>query len=424
MVSPSKRLLRLVLVLSLCLCGALVVFVVTLPLPALGSRPHEEALITHYDLLESMQEPFPDMLELQADESLANAFKRLGIQDPAMLDYLATSNIGRALSQPGKTSHVLFLNLDRNMGVHSILLPQPEANRGLVVQRDAAMRFVQRAVLIPFEHRTSLANGVVQSNLFDALDAEGLPDEFAPALVEVFAKRLDAHNTLHKGDRFTFVYDATYYNGAPVGNGKILAAELVVGGKHHVAARYGAGDNEGFYTPAGENLDRGMLRNPVEYSRISSSFSTAREHPLFGDIRQHTGVDFAAPEGSRVHATDAGVVEFVGTQTGYGNFIILSHGKGISTAYGHLSDFAAGLKKGMRVQQNQVIGYVGQTGWATGPHLHYEYRINGRFIDPETLPPPPAAALKGRQYNAFRTQTHQVLAQLAHNQPHIGALDD
>jgi murein DD-endopeptidase MepM/ murein hydrolase activator NlpD len=173
----------------------------------------------------------------------------------------------------------------------------------------------------------------------------------------------------------------------------------------------GAGQSGAYYTPDGKSLKKAFLRSPLEFSRVTSGFSM-RLHPILGTWRAHKGVDYGAPIGTKVRATADGEVEFVGQQNGYGNFIVLRHQDRYTTAYGHLNGFAAGLHKGMRVEQGQVIGYVGHTGWATGPHLHYEFRIAGIHQDPLSIALPVSIPLTAQQLTTFRSSTASMLTQL------------
>jgi murein DD-endopeptidase MepM/ murein hydrolase activator NlpD len=193
----------------------------------------------------------------------------------------------------------------------------------------------------------------------------------------------------------------------------VLAAEFTNAGHDYRAVWYeGSNGRSGYYTPEGKNIRKTFLRSPLEFSRVTSGFSTARFHPVLNKVRAHQGTDFGAPIGTRVKATGDGIVKFIGWQPGYGNFIILHHQGQYETAYGHLNGFAAGLHKGSRVSQGDVIAYVGQTGLATGPHLHYEFRVHGIHHDPLTMVLPAAPPLTADQLPRFHEQTQSVLSRL------------
>ena len=258
-----------------------------------------------------------------------------------------------------------------------------------------------------------MKSGVIRSSLFGATDAAGVPDAIATQLAEVFSSDIDFHLDIRKGDRFSVVYETLYNNGDPVKTGRVLAAEFVNQGKAYRAVYFKDREGrEGYYTPQGKNLRKAFLRSPLEFSRITSGFSLARFHPVLKTWRAHKGVDYGAPIGTHVRATSDGVVAFVGKQNGYGNLIVLQHAGNFSTAYGHLSRFANSLHKGTRIKQGDVIGYVGMTGMATGPHLHYEFRVAGVQRNPLTLPMPQAFPIAAQYKNDFVAFAQPLTAQL------------
>jgi murein DD-endopeptidase MepM/ murein hydrolase activator NlpD len=250
--------------------------------------------------------------------------------------------------------------------------------------------------------RTEVRAGDIRSSLFGAADAVGLPDTVTMQLAEVFSGDIDFYHDLRRGDRFAVVYEMRDVDGAPAGVGKLVAAEFVNKGVVYRAFLWrGADGSEAYYTQDGKNLRKAFLRSPVEFTRITSGFSLARFHPFLHTWRAHKGVDFAAPTGTPVRAAGDGKVSFAGRQNGYGNVVILQHGGANSTVYAHLSRFAAGTKPGARVAQGTVIGYVGQTGWATGPHLHYEFRVDNVQRNPMTIALPDAPPLAAADKPAY-----------------------
>jgi len=250
-----------------------------------------------------------------------------------------------------------------------------------------------------------MKSGEIRSSLFGATDSAGIPDAIATQLADIFGGDIDFHRDLRKGDRFTLIYEMYYHHGQGIRSGKILTAEFINGGKTYRAIHYQPQVNEGrgsYYSPDGKSLRKAFLRSPLEFSRVTSGFTSARFHPILQQWRAHKGVDYGAPTGTKVRATGDGVVEFAGKQGGYGNVVILRHNGRYSTAYGHLSGFASGLRTGSRVSQGEIIGFVGATGWATGPHLHYEFRIGGEQVNPLAAALPAATPLEGNQLVAFR----------------------
>ncbi|MGH8672239.1 MAG: peptidoglycan DD-metalloendopeptidase family protein [Burkholderiales bacterium] len=236
------------------------------------------------------------------------------------------------------------------------------------------------------ESRVELKSGVIESSLFGATDAAGLSDAVAMQMVDIFSSDIDFHLDLRKGDTFSVVYETAFYNGEPTESGRVLAAQFTNHDKTY-SAFYFTDDkgNGGYYTAEGANMRRAFLRSPLEFSRISSGFSLARFHPILKKWRAHKGVDYAASSGTRVRSTSKGTVVFAGRKGGYGNTVIVKHQGAYSTLYGHLKGYAKGMRSGARVEQGQVIGYVGQTGWATGPHLHYEFRVSNVQRNPLTV---------------------------------------
>lgn len=264
------------------------------------------------------------------------------------------------------------------------------------------------------ETRVHMRSGEIRSSLFAATDAAGMSDAVAVQLADVFSTDIDFHRDLRKGDRFAAVYEVMYHQGEPVKTGRLLSAEFVNNGKTFHAVWFENAEGEGgYYTLEGKNIRKAFLRSPLEFSRVSSGFSQSRFHPVLQTWRAHKGVDYAAPTGTRVKATADGIVEFAGRQGGYGNLIVLRHQSKITTWYGHLSGFAQGLHKGKRVAQGDIIGYVGATGVATGPHLHYEFRSNDIHQDPLRVAMPPAPPLAPQYRAAFEAVAQPQADRLA-----------
>jgi murein DD-endopeptidase MepM/ murein hydrolase activator NlpD len=237
---------------------------------------------------------------------------------------------------------------------------------------------------VPYDSRPRLASGSIRSSLFAATDEAGLPDVVASQLAEIFASEIDFHRELRKGDTFSVVYETLTADGEPVpwneGAGRVAAAEFISNGRAHHAVWFTPADGKGgYYGMDGQSRRRAFLASPMEFSRITSGFAQ-RFHPLLQSWRKHLGVDYGAPAGTPVRSVGDGVVEFAGWQNGYGNVVQLQHDKSRETLYAHLSRI--NVRKGQRVEQGQSIGLVGSTGWSTGPHLHFEFRINGQHQDP------------------------------------------
>ncbi|MDR3387235.1 MAG: peptidoglycan DD-metalloendopeptidase family protein [Rudaea sp.] len=262
------------------------------------------------------------------------------------------------------------------------------------------------------ERRTYVAHGVVERSLFDAGEQAGMSDSMVLKLANAFGYDIDFAQDLRQGDSFTVIYDDVYCEGEHLHTGEIIAATFVNRGKRFSAFRYtDSSGNTMYYSGDGRPLRKAFLRTPVEFSRISSLFSVARLHPVLGTMRAHRGVDYAAPTGTPVHAAGEGRVTFRGWQNGYGNVVILQHGGRYSTLYGHMSRFAS-IQTGQHVSQGQTIGFVGMTGMATGPHLHYEFRVDGVHRDPLTVTLPKPEPLPPTEFARFERQSQPLLAKL------------
>ena len=255
--------------------------------------------------------------------------------------------------------------------------------------------------------RSILKSAVIRSSLFAAADAAGIPDAVAIQLADMFGSDIDFLRDLRQGDRFSVLYDMHSVDGRPLRSGRVLAAEFTNQGRKYRALRYA--DN--YYAPDGKNMRKALLRSPLELSRVSSGFGM-RMHPLHKAWRAHQGVDYAAPAGTRVRAVGDGIVEFAGRQGGYGNLVVVRHDSRVSTYYAHLKAFGRGIRTGARLSQGDTVGLVGQTGWATGPHLHYEFRLDGAARNPLSVPLPAGTPVARHEMDAFRARAQELAAQL------------
>src|SRR6267378_6543793 len=265
----------------------------------------------------------------------------------------------------------------------------------------------------PLETRSRTARGVIDHSLFEAVQAAGANDTTAVALADIFGWDIDFVLDVRPGDTFVVTYVQIFRDGAYVKDGPIQAAAFVNQGRAFRAVRYtDAGGGSHYYTPDGRGLQKAFLRAPVDFTRVSSRFNSARFHPILNRIRAHQGVDYAAPMGTPVRAAGDGRVRFAGRKGGYGNLVEIEHSTSVVTVYGHLSRFAKETRLGAHVTQGTVIAYVGMTGLATGPHLHYEYRVNGVFKNPQTVVLPGAPPLDARWRADFLARSAPLLASL------------
>jgi murein DD-endopeptidase MepM/ murein hydrolase activator NlpD len=287
-----------------------------------------------------------------------------------------------------------------------------------VVRED--LGFAAKMIDNPVETRIRTATATIDSSVFQAAEAADISDTVALKLANVFAWDIDFVLDIREGDRFTAVYEQIYQNGKYLRDGEVLAAEFVNAGKVYRAVRFVTDTGSaGYYTPDGLPMRKAFLRAPVEFTRVSSVFNPHRMHPILNLIRGHMGTDYAAPTGTPVHAAGDGRVSFAGPRGGYGNALVLAHSNSVSTLYGHMSRFARNMRVGVHVQQGEIIGYVGMTGLATGPHLHYEYLVNGVHKNPETVQLPGAEPLRAEALQNFRAAAAALLADLSPSQaPH------
>jgi murein DD-endopeptidase MepM/ murein hydrolase activator NlpD len=265
----------------------------------------------------------------------------------------------------------------------------------------------------PVETQRRTVRGVIDSSLFEAVEAAGAHDQIAVALADLFGWDVDFVLDVRPGDSFVVTYDEILRDGVYLHDGPIEAAEFINQGREFRAVRYTGPDGSShYYSPDGKSVQKAFLRAPVEFTRVSSRFNSARLHPILNTIRAHKGVDYAAPIGTPVHAAGEGRIRFAGVMGGYGNLVEIEHSRSVVTVYGHLSRFAPGTRVGAHVTQGQVIAYVGMTGLATGPHLHYEYRVNGVFKNPQTVVLPGAEPIDANWRADFLARSAPLLATL------------
>jgi murein DD-endopeptidase MepM/ murein hydrolase activator NlpD len=356
-------------------------------------------------------EEFWQIDQVRRDDTLATLFKRMTIRDEDAIKFLMLSPQARAINTqliPGRTIEIKtnfdgkLLHLEYELDKENILIAGLTPSGYQVA--------TQKLVL---QNHHILKSATIVDTLFGATDDAGIPDQIALQVADIFSGEIDFNEDVHPGDKFNVIYEAFYNAGELMKTGNVLAVEFITNGKKHQAIHFGEAEGKyAYYTPEGISLHKSFLRSPLEFTRISSNFSAGRYHPILQRIRSHQGVDFAAPIGTRVKASGDGEVDFIGRQGGYGNVIILSHENGISTKYGHLSAFASDLRKGMRVAQGDIIGYVGMTGLATGPHLHYEFLVNGAHRDPMTVTLPTSVPIEAKYQKEFDEKSLDYMAKI------------
>lgn len=347
---------------------------------------------------------------IQRGDTITELLRRLKIDDIAASNYLRKEKAAESLQQlsPGK---VVQAETRADGSLVSLRFKNINGKQVIIEKTNAG--FNARTLELQTEQRILLRSGLIDSTLFAATDAAGMPDAAASQLADIFSGDIDFHRDLRKGDRFSVIYEMNYSNGEPVSTGNILAAEFVNQGTRYKAFYYETSHNHGsYFSPDGKSMRKAFLRSPIEFSRVSSGFKLSRFHPVLNTWRAHKGVDYASPIGTKVKVTADGTIEFVGKQGGYGNVIMVRHQGRYSTVYGHLSNFAKGLHRGQKVSQGDIIGYVGKTGLATGPHLHYEFKINGQQHDPLRVALPDAKPISAVQKAQFLTATATIRERL------------
>lgn len=284
----------------------------------------------------------------------------------------------------------------------------------LVVERvEDTGGFEARTINIPYSVVSNLASGTIVNTLYGSAINAGVDPQIIVSLSDVFAWDIDFATDIREGDSFRILYETIVAEGRSVGASKILAAEIVNDGKKFTAVYYeGKGIKNGYFDPEGRSVSRQLLKSPIRYRRISSYFTNRRYHPILKKYRPHHGVDYAAPKGTPVEAAGGGRVVYAGWKSGYGNVVTIRHNGTYTTTYGHLSRLARNIRKGKRVEQAQVVGYVGSTGLSTGPHLHYEVKVNGRLVNPLSIKPRPSRSLNGEDLERFKDVRDGVLARL------------
>jgi len=340
--------------------------------------------------------------QIRRSDTLSSLITRLGISDPKAVQFLTKNTSADAIARqlrPGKTVSAETTVSGELISMH---FPLNTGEMMAVVKR-SGNEFTVTEQPLQLETQTSLKSAEIRTSLFAATDAAGIPDAIAVQLAEIFSGEIDFYRDLREGDRFTLVYETFSHKGQPVRTGRILGAEFINDGMTHSAYWYKAADgSSAYYTALGTSLQKTFLRSPLEFSRVTSGFSSARRHPVLNITRAHKGIDYGAPIGTPVRAVADATVEFSGRQGGYGNILVLRHQGPYSTAYGHLNGFASGVRKGTRIKQGETIGFVGQTGLSSGPHLHYEFRINGEQKNPTKVAQLTPEPLKASESTRFR----------------------
>jgi murein DD-endopeptidase MepM/ murein hydrolase activator NlpD len=354
----------------------------------------------------------PDSVEVmvQRDDTLDEIFRSVGLDIETLNQLRARPEIRKALDLLRPGDIITLVHAD---GVLQSLNRQISNTLTLSVSL-AGDGYAVNYIENPLESEIVGKRARIDSSLFAAGQKAGMKSQTIMTLAnQIFGWDIDFALDIRAGDEFGVLYEQKFQDGKYVTDGRVLAAEFVNQGKTHRAVWFESkdGEVEGYFTPEGKGMRKAFLRAPLDFTRISSVFNPRRVHPLSGRVRAHKGVDYAAPTGTPIWAAGDGRIEFAGRKGGYGNAVIIDHGRGITTLYGHMSRFNKVARNGRQVQQGDIIGYVGTTGASTGPHLHYEYRIKGQHKDPSTIPLP-RTEIPAQYLAEFRSQAETALAKL------------
>lgn len=343
-------------------------------------------------------------------DTLSTLFEKVGLPSTSVHEILASDKQAKQFTHLQRGQKLEFeLNPDGQLtNLHTKLsdlesITLTKNDKGYVFNRVTAKPTV----------RSAYVHGVINSSLSQSAARAGLSHSLTMDMASVFGYDIDFAQDIRQGDEFDIIYEQKVVNGKSVGNGPILSARFTNRGKTYTAVRYtNKQGNSSYYTADGNSMRKAFIRTPVDFARISSKFSAGRKHPILNKIRAHKGVDYAAPRGTPIKAAGDGKVLLAGRRGGYGNTVIIQHGNTYRTLYGHMQGFAKGVKTGGTVKQGQVIGYIGTTGLSTGPHLHYEFQVNGVHVDPLGQKLPMADPIAKAERARFLAQSQPLMARM------------
>lgn len=371
-------------------------------------------------LLDASPKPEPPLSEpkplvewknftVEKGDSLYKIFSKAGLK-PHQLITMTDSIKEKAWTQlfPGEQLQFCFLDHQFNsLKIHRNALEKWHITEGESGKYELTKEFIEPEIKVAF------AEGTIESSLFLDGKKAGITDSIIMELANIFGWDIDFILDIRKGDRFKLIYEEKYLENKHLGNGNILSAQFINQGNTYTAVRYeDSKGNVSYYTPDGDSMKKAFRRSPLAFARVSSHFNLRRKHPVLHRIRAHKGTDYAASSGTPIKSTGDGKVIFAGRKGGYGKVVIIQHGQGISTLYAHMKGYARGIRKGKRVSQGQHIGYVGSTGMATGPHLHYEFRVNGVHKNPVTVKLPKAHPIPRKEMKRFQKHAEVAIAKL------------
>lgn len=350
------------------------------------------------------------IISVSNGDTLSTIFAKVGLSATTLHTVLNSSKEAKQFSQL-KVGQELQFRLDEDGNLESLSSQLSDLESISLTRNDNGFAF--KRDLVKPEVRTAYAHGVIDSSLFLSAKRAGLPHGLTMDLANIFGYDIDFALDIRDGDEFELIYEEKVVNGKQVGTGNILSARFTNRGKTFTAVRYtNKQGSSSYYSADGTSMRKAFIRTPVDFARISSRFSNGRRHPILNKIRAHKGVDYAAPRGTPIKAAGDGKIALAGRRGGYGNTVILQHGSRYRTLYGHMQGFAKGIRTGGSVKQGQIIGYIGTTGLSTGPHLHYEFQVNGTHVDPLSQKLPMADPIASSEKARFLQLSKPLMARM------------
>jgi murein DD-endopeptidase MepM/ murein hydrolase activator NlpD len=360
-------------------------------------------------------------LTVASGDTLSTLFNKVGLSAATLHEVLATSKEAKQLTRL-KVGQVVEFELDED-GQLQTLQTKLSDLESLALSRGAKGFEFKREVVKP-DVQQAYTHGTIRSSLFLSAKRAGLSHGLTMDLANIFGYDIDFAMDIREGDEFELIYEKKVVNGKQVGTGDILSARFTNRGKTYTAVRYtNKQGSTSYYNANGESMRKAFIRTPVDFARISSRFSTGRKHPILNKIRAHKGVDYAAPHGTPIKAAGDGRVTLAGRHGGYGNTVIIQHGQRYRTLYAHMQGFAKGIRNGANVKQGQIIGYIGTTGLSTGPHLHYEFQVNGVHVDPLSQKLPMADPIAASEKQRFMQLSKPLMAKMDQERSTLLALN-
>lgn len=380
-----------------------------LSIPAVESAPSK--LVVNSPVTQEIKAKVTTIAhKISKGESLSTIFSKLNLSKKDLHAIIHANELGKQFSsiRPGKN---LLVSTDTDGALQQLSYKKSKVATLIATLTDGS--FSVEIISKPIEKQIASAQATINTSLFLDGKTAGLSDKTIMQLANIFAWDIDFALSLRKGDRFTVVYEKLFVDGQEFDSGEIISAEFINQNHAFTAVRFE--DNKGvvsYFSPEGKSMRKAFLRTPIEFARVSSHFNLKRKHPIFKTTRPHRGVDYAARKGTPITSTGDGKIIFRGTQRGYGKVVTVQHGQKYTSLYAHMSKFKRGQRVGTHIKQGTTIGYVGQTGYATGPHLHYEFRVNGVHRNPLTVKLPIASPIKKSLLAEFKKQTKPLIALL------------